>query len=62
MTAAVLARLAGVVAIVAVGMGVGRSGGPTARERAWELEAVGIGLLAAAWLAGMASGSGQPTG
>ena len=48
------------VAIVAVGMGVGRSGGPTARERAWELEAVGIGLLAAAWLAGVASG--RPTG
>ena len=23
------------------------------RERAWELEAVGVGLLAAAWLAGV---------
>jgi 4-hydroxybenzoate polyprenyltransferase len=48
------------VAIVAVGMGIGRGGGPTARERSWELEAVGIGLLAAAWLAGVASG--RPTG
>jgi 4-hydroxybenzoate polyprenyltransferase len=50
----------GAVALVAVGMGIGRSGGPVARERAWELEAVGIGLLAAAWLAGVASG--RPTG
>jgi 4-hydroxybenzoate polyprenyltransferase len=44
------------VALVAAGMGTGRGGGPAARERAWELEAVGIGLLAAAWLAGIAGG------
>ena len=54
-----VSEVAGVAAIVAValtaaGMGAGRSGGPAVRERAWELEAVGVGLLATAWLAGVA--------
>ena len=42
--------------VVVGGIAVGRSGPPERRERAWELEAVGIGLLAAAWLAGLALG------
>jgi 4-hydroxybenzoate polyprenyltransferase len=44
-------------AIVATGIVVGRRGDPSRLERAWELEAVGVGLLAAVWLAaaGLAS-------
>ena len=39
--------------VIAVGVVVGRSAGRSGRERAWELEAVGVGLLAIAWLAGI---------
>ena len=42
--------------VVVGGIVVGRSGSPERRERAWELEAVGIGLLATVWLAGLALG------
>jgi 4-hydroxybenzoate polyprenyltransferase len=43
--------------IVAMGIVLGRRGDPSRRERAWELEAVGVGVLAAVWLAaaGLAS-------
>ncbi len=44
------------VSFVAAGMGASRRGSPAVRERAWEVEAIGVGLLAAAWLAGVASG------
>lgn len=42
-----------VVATLVIGIGavLGRGGDSARRERAWELEAVGVGLLAAAWLA-----------
>jgi len=42
--------------VVVGGIVVGRSGTPERRERAWELEAAGIGLLATVWLAGLALG------
>jgi hypothetical protein len=35
-----------------VGLAIGRGGDAARLERAWELEAIGLGLLAAAWLAG----------
>jgi 4-hydroxybenzoate polyprenyltransferase len=53
---AALALAVVAVALVAAGMGAGRTGGPRLRERAWEAEAVGVGLLAAAWLAGVSGG------
>jgi 4-hydroxybenzoate polyprenyltransferase len=31
----------------------GREGAPDRRQRAWEIQAVGLALLAAAWLAGL---------
>jgi 4-hydroxybenzoate polyprenyltransferase len=45
--------LAGVVAgagLLLAGVAVGRRGSPARRERAWELQAVGIALLAVGWL------------
>jgi 4-hydroxybenzoate polyprenyltransferase len=51
----------GVVAaggLMAVGAALTRASGPARRERGWELEAVGSGLLAVAWLAG-AVGAGM---
>jgi 4-hydroxybenzoate polyprenyltransferase len=50
-----LAVAAVAIALVAAGLGASRSGGPAVRERAWEFEAIGVGLLAAAWLAGVAT-------
>lgn len=35
---------------LAGGIGVGWSGGPLRRERAWELEAIGVALLGAGWI------------
>jgi 4-hydroxybenzoate polyprenyltransferase len=54
--AAVIGALAGVV-VLAVGVALGRGRGttPARLERAWELQAVGVGVLAAAWLAGWAA-------
>jgi 4-hydroxybenzoate polyprenyltransferase len=43
----------GAAILVAAGVGLGRRGDGARRERAWQLQAIGIGLLAAAWLAGM---------
>jgi 4-hydroxybenzoate polyprenyltransferase len=37
-------------AIVAIGVGLGWRGSARRRERAWEVQAVGIAVLAAAWL------------
>lgn len=42
--------------VIGLGVVVGRRGGASRRERAWELEAIGVGLLAAAWLAGARPG------
>lgn len=42
--------------VVGLGVALGRRADSGRRERAWELEAVGIGLLAAAWLSGMTLG------
>ena len=39
--------------VIVVGLAVGRSDDPAHRERSWEIEAIGVALLAAAWLAGM---------
>jgi 4-hydroxybenzoate polyprenyltransferase len=51
------AALAGVGAIViVVGLAIGRSGPPARRERGWELQAVGVGVLAAGWLWAVVSG------
>ncbi len=45
----------GVSLVIVVGMGWGRGpeASPARRERAWEIEAIGVALLAAAWLAGI---------
>ncbi len=50
--AAIAGALAATV-VIAAGIALGRRGDPARRERAWELEAIGVGLLAAAWLAGV---------
>ncbi len=42
--------------VVGLGVAIGRRADSARRERAWELEAVGVGLLAAAWLAGTTLG------
>jgi 4-hydroxybenzoate polyprenyltransferase len=39
------------VLVIALGVLVGRRGDRARRERAWELQAIGVGLLAMAWLA-----------
>ena len=46
-------------ASLVIGFGVvhGRRADSASRERAWEIEAVGVGLLAAAWLAGVSLGT-----
>ena len=59
-TLAVEGAPAGAVAIalgagglVALGVLIGRRGDSARIERAWQLQAIGVGLLAAAWLAGI---------
>jgi len=52
--AAVLGAGAGIV-VIGIGIGAGRDPRPARLERAWELQAVGVGILAAAWLAGWAA-------
>ena len=42
--------------VIGLGVALGRRADSARRERAWELEAVGVGLLAAAWLAGTTLG------
>ena len=53
--APVVAAVGAAVAIAA-GVAVGRAGDGVYRERGWELEAVGLGVLAVAWLAGVRLG------
>jgi 4-hydroxybenzoate polyprenyltransferase len=52
------AAVGALVATVVIGAGIAlaRHADPARRERAWELEAIGVGLLAAAWLAGVPLG------
>jgi 4-hydroxybenzoate polyprenyltransferase len=47
---------AGAAVVIGVGVILGQNADSAGRERAWELEAVGVGLLAAAWLAGTTLG------
>jgi 4-hydroxybenzoate polyprenyltransferase len=50
----VLSLVLGVV-LVAVGLVVGRGRGPGLRERAWELEAMGVAVFGAGWVAAVAA-------
>jgi len=43
------------IALTMVGLALGRSGRPATRERGWEIQAIGLGGLALAWLGGLAS-------
>jgi 4-hydroxybenzoate polyprenyltransferase len=52
--ASILGAMVG-IAVVGIGIGAGRDRRPARLERAWELQAVGVGVLAAAWLAGWAA-------
>ena len=46
----------GAAVLIATGVAVSRNADSAGRERAWEIEAIGVGLLAAAWLAGTTLG------
>jgi 4-hydroxybenzoate polyprenyltransferase len=48
-----LLATAGAVVLIAVGLVLGRARAADRLERAWELQAVGVALLAAGWLAGV---------
>jgi 4-hydroxybenzoate polyprenyltransferase len=52
--AAILGAWSG-IAVIGIGIDAGRDLRPAGLERAWELQAVGVGVLAAAWLAGWAA-------
>jgi 4-hydroxybenzoate polyprenyltransferase len=41
--------------LIAAGLAVGRGGGPRSRERAWELEALGVAAFGAGWVAAVAA-------
>ena len=41
--------------LIAVGLVAGRVGGPRRRERAWELEALGVAAFGAGWVAAVAT-------
>ena len=43
------------IALTMVGLILGRSARPGTRERGWEIQAIGLGILALAWLGGLAS-------
>jgi 4-hydroxybenzoate polyprenyltransferase len=43
-------------ALVAIGILLGRGGGPGRRERAWEIEAAGIAVLGGSWIAAVIGG------
>lgn len=43
------------IALTMTGLALGRSRLPSSRERGWEVQAIGLGALAVAWLAGIAS-------
>jgi 4-hydroxybenzoate polyprenyltransferase len=42
--------------LVGAGVALGRGGGPAARRRAWEAQAIGAAIAAAGWVAGMLPG------
>ena len=44
---------ASLVIVLGMGWDLGPRASPARRERAWEIEAIGVALLAAAWLAGV---------
>jgi len=48
-----LVAAVGAGVLIAIGVALGRSDDSARRERAWQLQAVAVGLLGAAWLAGM---------
>jgi 4-hydroxybenzoate polyprenyltransferase len=60
-SAGTIAVAAGAGVLIAVGSGLGRRGDGARRERAWQLQAIGVALLAAAWLAGIELAS-RPAG
>ncbi len=39
--------------VIVAGLALGRRGSPLRRQRSWEIQAVGVAALAAAWLAGL---------
>lgn len=43
------------IGLIAAGLALGRGGGPRSRERAWELEALGVAAFGAGWLAAVAA-------
>lgn len=47
-----LVPIVGAAAVIGAGLAWGRDGSAKRRERAWEVESIGVALLAAAWLAG----------
>ena len=47
--------------IVLVGLRLGWSGRPTTRRHGWEVQAVGLAIVAAGWLGALAA-SGVPAG
>ncbi len=52
-----VAALVGAALVIGLGVALGLGSDSARRERAWELEAIGVGLLAAAWLAAAPLGS-----
>jgi hypothetical protein len=46
--------LVGGVALIGTGLALGRGGGAGMRERAWELEALGVAAFGAGWVAAVA--------
>jgi len=50
-----LAALVLGVGLIAAGLALGRGGGPRSRERAWELEALGVAVFGAGWVAAVAA-------
>ncbi len=47
--------LAGAIILLVVGVFLGSGDSVTSRQRGWEVQAVALGILAAAWLGGLAS-------
>ena len=48
------------VVVISLGTWLGRDDDAVRRERAWEAQAVGVAVLAAAWLAGVMGEGGLP--
>jgi len=58
-SAGVLVGAVAATLVIGLGVLIGRDGDRVRRERAWELQAVGLGLLALAWLAGVPLDGGR---